>query len=430
MFDALLWVQNDRAFEFLSVISLGVSVASGAAWFASRHLNNAALRHLVLFSALISCFAIPAIASVCASAELTFVAIPIPGAEEQGTEPQQSGTSPACACATTCESSASRCSHLDLSLDPRVAAFLNITASPAGFAAETRSEIEETPSVTSATTIVSLRRIVTMGLVIWAVGTLLRLAGFMCHCGCVVQLRRSSRPVELERCQTLLREVTDQLGVRNVPVLLVSRRLISPLAAGLGRPAVILPERLLTAITDDELRDVLAHEVAHLRRGDQRIVLLQELAAALYWPIVFVHGLNRELGRTREELCDNLVLASRDAISYSETLYRVAELLVQHRAARGAVSMFGSPGELERRIAGLIDPNRNSSTVISRTSACVIACLFVAASLTMAGTRFAKSSEPLSVSPAMTERVSPAQPAGTTGTELEGDLSAIACCPS
>ena len=68
--------------------------------------------------------------------------------------------------------------------------------------------------------------------------------------------------------------------MRQVPLLLVSSRTVTPLAVGFGRPAVILPELLLGTVSDNELRDVLVHEVAHLQRSDQRMVLLQELAGA------------------------------------------------------------------------------------------------------------------------------------------------------
>ena len=71
---------------------------------------------------------------------------------------------------------------------------------------------------------------------------------------------------------------------------------------------------------------MLLHEMAHVSRRDPWIVFLQELARALYWPIVPVHALIRELGRAREELCDNHVLQGRDALSYGETLLHLAEL--------------------------------------------------------------------------------------------------------
>jgi len=151
-----------------------------------------------------------------------------------------------------------------------------------------------------------------------------------------------------------------------LPGLLVSDRAAAPLAVGIGGPAVVLPSRLIGKISDAQMRDVLVHEVAHLWRRDPLIVLLQRLAGALYWPIVPVHGLNRALQGAREELCDNVVLAERDAVTYGETLLRVAELSLRARPAAMAVGMLHWKGNLERRIAGLIDPRRSKSTRAGR----------------------------------------------------------------
>ena len=178
-------------------------------------------------------------------------------------------------------------------------------------------------------------------------------------------------------------------GRAGAPLLLVSSRAIAPLAVAFGRPAVILPEHLDQALSDDELSDVLVHEVAHVQRGDQHIVLLQELAGALYWPIVSVHGLNRELRRACEEVCDNVVLAGRDPISYGETLLHVAELLVEARPVGPAVAIVGGRGQLERRIAGLIDPRRNTMTRASRKTACAVMFTLVAWCAISSATRFA-----------------------------------------
>ena len=169
-------------------------------------------------------------------------------------------------------------------------------------------------------------------------------------------LRHSSTPLQNDRLADSVAEGQCQLRARHEPLLLGSGRAIAPLAVAFGRPAVILPELLLGAIGDNELTDILVHEVAHVQRGDQWLVLLQELAGALYWPIVSVHGLNRELRRACEEVCDNVVLAGRDAISYGETLLHVAELLVEARQLAAAAGIIGGQGQLERRIAGLIDP--------------------------------------------------------------------------
>ena len=140
------------------------------------------------------------------------------------------------------------------------------------------------------------------------------------------------------------------------------------------------------------MRDVLAHEVAHVLRGDHRVVLLQELVRASYWPIVPVHGLIRELGRAREELCDNHVLRNRDALSYGETLLHLAELSFQARAPRASVGILHWKGELERRIAGLLDRRRSTMTVSSRSLACLVALSFVACGTIASTTRFTAAS--------------------------------------
>ena len=244
--------------------------------------------------------------------------------------------------------------------------------------------------MTSAAKTISLfRGIATTAIFIWAVGVCLMLARLMRNCLRVVRLRRSASPVTDDRIQVLLNNVVSQLGIRQRPLLLVSNRTVIPLAAGFGRPAVVLPQRLLSAARENELRDILVHEIAHLNRGDQRIVLLQEFAAALYWPIVPIHAVNRELQRAREEICDNVVLASRDPIDYGKTLLHVAELLVQARPMRTAVGILGGRGELERRIAGLIDPRRNLKTRVGRKAAWVVMFIFIAASLIVSATRFA-----------------------------------------
>ena len=163
---------------------------------------------------------------------------------------------------------------------------------------------------------------------------------------------------------------------------------MTPFAVGFGRPIVVLPERMIGVVSVEEMRDVLMHEVAHIRRRDHLIVLLQELARALYWPIVTIHGLIRELGQAREELCDNHVLRGRDALSYGETLLHLAELSFEGRPLRATVGILHWKGALERRIAGLLDQRRSTMTGNSRWLACLVALAFIGGGTVASATRF------------------------------------------
>ena len=162
----------------------------------------------------------------------------------------------------------------------------------------------------------------------------------------------------------------------------------APLALGYWRPTIVLPNRLIDIVSEDELRDVLLHEMAHLSRRDPFKVLLQELARALYWPIVPVHAVIRELGRAREELCDNYVLQARDALSYGATLLHLAEFSRDARPLVAAVGIMQWQGELEQRIAGLLDQRRSKMTKSNRWLVCAVAVLVAAVGSIASATRF------------------------------------------
>src|SRR5262249_24021346 len=53
--------------------------------------------------------------------------------------------------------------------------------------------------------------------------------------------------------------------------------------AGFARPRLILPRRLWDSLADDQREAVLAHELAHLRRGDHWVRRLELVAVGLYW---------------------------------------------------------------------------------------------------------------------------------------------------
>jgi hypothetical protein len=125
-----------------------------------------------------------------------------------------------------------------------------------------------------------------------------------------------------------------------------------PLAFGLFHPTVVLPRRFVDELRPDELRLVLAHELAHHRRGDLWLNGLQNALAAVWWfdPIYWL--LSRELRSTREDCCDDLLLAGAlsSGQAYCETLLRAARIAVQSKFAETSLACgLGTP-PLRRRL--------------------------------------------------------------------------------
>ena len=150
------------------------------------------------------------------------------------------------------------------------------------------------------------------------------------------------------------------------PRLVASDTVSGPIAAGIFGGTVVLPRNLVDQVDAADLADVLVHEVAHVVRRDQIVVLLQNLVAALYWPHPLVKKLNRELAKAREEVCDNFVLAGTEAPAYSRTLLGLAELVQQPTTMHGSVGFFTDRWKLEHRVAGLLDEDRDRQTILSK----------------------------------------------------------------
>ncbi len=172
--------------------------------------------------------------------------------------------------------------------------------------------------------------------------------------------------------------------------LLVSREIVSPMAVGFLRPAVVLPESLREEITPQELDHVLLHETAHIaRRDDWTNLLARLLGAALALHPVAVWIL-RQIDRERETACYDLVVAKTGAsMPYAASLALMFEL---RSARRGEVpgealasGMFGGGSRLGERIELLLEGGRDYSPQASLAhvglSAAVLLALVAAGSL-------------------------------------------------
>lgn len=265
------WYPGGRYLELLLVATLGVTFVSSAAWILARRLErDAALRHVVLVSALVVCLAHPLLVWLCDAGGWTLVSVPVlGGAPERATpDDKQAEIVPE----DVLPGHSSGLVHSDATLPspsnstferpPRIA---NPIAADArdGTAAPSRSGVSRAHRPASGSW--SLRGVAASALLLWVAGALVMVARLVRNAGFVVQLRRSSRPLENGRIEILLQEAADRLGMRQVPLLLTTSRAIAPVAVGFGRSAIILPDRLLKAIDNDELRDILIHEAAHLQ---------------------------------------------------------------------------------------------------------------------------------------------------------------------
>lgn len=133
--------------------------------------------------------------------------------------------------------------------------------------------------------------------------------------------------------------------------------LFSPLAAGLVRPAVYLPED----VPDEILPYALAHETCHLRRGDLWFKLLLTVACAMQWFNPLVWAMARAAGRNLELACDAQVLRGR-SVAYRQA-YGMAILntLRPGGALALAAGFAAAPKFAKERIVSMFDKQKKKT---------------------------------------------------------------------
>lgn len=145
----------------------------------------------------------------------------------------------------------------------------------------------------------------------------------------------------------LLEGAKATLGVRREMSLLLVEGLPSPAVFGLRRPRILLPAELVASLAPAQLREVLLHEVAHVKRHDLGSSYVQLLLQIVYWwhPLVWI-ALAR-LRQAAEEATDEAVVVASESgpESYASTLVQVART-----ALRGPISIgWGLLGIVEPR---------------------------------------------------------------------------------
>lgn len=143
------------------------------------------------------------------------------------------------------------------------------------------------------------------------------------------RLLRGTLPAS-ERLQRLTFEIAGKLGVRRVPDLRYVECVEVPFLWCAGRRAtIVLPVRLLSQLDDDRLALILAHELAHLRRGDHWVRAVEIIVSTVYWwnPLVWV--IRRQIHQAEDLCCDAWVRWAFPGCTkhYAEVLLKTAESL-------------------------------------------------------------------------------------------------------
>ncbi|MEK7684405.1 MAG: M56 family metallopeptidase [Verrucomicrobiota bacterium] len=169
---------------------------------------------------------------------------------------------------------------------------------------------------------------------------------------CVRRLRNNASELLNALCEEQLSRLVRELKVSR-PVRLFKSVLVEvPTVVGWLRPVILVPATVLTNLTPAQLEAILAHELAHIRRHDYLVNLLQKVVETFLFYHPAIWWVSRQIDQERENCCDDLTVAvCGDRIAYAKTLATLEEL----RSAPRQLRLAASGGSLLQRIRRLLD---------------------------------------------------------------------------
>jgi beta-lactamase regulating signal transducer with metallopeptidase domain len=194
---------------------------------------------------------------------------------------------------------------------------------------------------------------------LWGAGVLLLSLRTLGGWALVQGMKRSGLSAPPQELQEVLDRLLETLRVR-APVRLYQSALVKvPTALGWLRPVVLLPASALTGLTTQQLELVLAHELAHVRRLDYLVNLLQSAAETLLFYHPAVWWVSGRMRVEREHCCDDVAVLAcgGNRVRYARALADLQGLC----SDAPAMAMAASGGSLLDRISRLVAPPRDAS---------------------------------------------------------------------
>jgi len=190
----------------------------------------------------------------------------------------------------------------------------------------------------------------------WSIGVLLCSLRPLLGWRTLRRLRRIGISAPSDEILTAFARVSARLGLNRAVQVFNSTLAKGPLLVGYLRPIVLLPVSLATSIPTPQLEAILPHELAHVRRHDFLINLLQTLIETVFFYHPAVWWLSHRIRIEREHCCDDLVVKLfNNAPDYGRALLAIEQLQGQTTS----LALGAKDGSLLRRIQRIVNPELN-----------------------------------------------------------------------
>lgn len=274
--------------------------------------------------------------------------------------------------------------------------------------------------------VASARQSLPMVVAVWLFGVVFLSSRLLLTWMRARRLAQAGQPANIQ-WQRVARRLSNALGLRRAVRLLESAAVEVPSVIGMLRPVILLPASTLTGLTPAQIEMVLAHELAHIRRHDFLVNLMQAVVETLMFYHPAVWWMSRRVRIERENCCDDMAVAvCGNPIQYAKALTRLEEL-------RSAPSLMvaANGGSLLDRIRRIAGGRAESNAISARWAAAMITLVVLAVgagipSLPAFAQREQKAAEPAKAKVDVTAPVEPEETEEADADDPDFDVKAAA----
>jgi bla regulator protein blaR1 len=210
-------------------------------------------------------------------------------------------------------------------------------------------------------------------LLVYCVGLVFMLVRFMISIVRVKSLARKglSRPAAYWGYFVSLWQ--EKFGIARRVQLYLSDQVTVPMVLGTLRPVILLPVATLSNLSVAQLEAIILHELAHVKRHDYLLNIVQTIVETVLFFNPFVWLLSSVIRREREHCCDDLVVASAsDPLHYAKALAELESYRISINSL--ALAATGNKNQLFHRIKRIMEMKKDN-VAQSRLSAIVVAVI-------------------------------------------------------
>ena len=190
--------------------------------------------------------------------------------------------------------------------------------------------------------------------ILWIVGVLFLSLRLLATWARVQWIKKTGRLVSDQRLSNSVQAIRRRLGIDRVVDLLESASVEVPTVIGWLKPAILLPVSALSGLSNTQIEAILAHELAHIRRADYIVNLLQSIVETVLFFHPAVWWISHQLRTERENCCDDFAAEyCGNTKQYAFALLKMEQLRPQPKHPN-ELALGADGGSLVNRVARLI----------------------------------------------------------------------------